>query len=237
MNTSATGCAKRSPEEKENSEGGAGEKFGVLRRIWLKVRYGSVIQECLERAGKLGFKVELYYLLRENGLNPVPGDYSHPKGGGEDYETGFLGREEMMAIARVPGGGVTENQVREWFDDGRTCFGLKQGGKILSYVWCNFRECRYLGLRIPLKDDEAYLFNTQTLRSHRGRNLAGLVRARLYRELSGRGMVHYYNVVSVFNRPSLRVKKKLGARKVKVFLYVGLTGIGRRTYRLMTFER
>jgi len=212
------------------------EKFGIFRRIWLKVRYGAVIQECLERIGKLGLKLELYYLLVENGSSRESSLLSNPPMMTEGFETGFFEPDEIMAVSRLPGSGVTEQQALEWFGKGRRCFGAKQGGKILSYVWCSFRECHFLNLRIPLKENEVYLFNTQTLRGHRGKNLAGFVRYRLYGELAGQGLVHFYSIVSVFNRPSLNVKKKLGARKVKLYFYLGLTKKWNRNFCLKEFD-
>jgi hypothetical protein len=211
----------------------ASEKFGIIRRIWLKVKYGTVIQEGLERFGKLGFKLELYYLFMENGLSP---GISIPPLETEGFETGFLGPGDMMAVAGTPWGGVTEKQVKERFEKGRMCFGAKKGGKVLSYVWCNFEECRYLSLRIPLRENEVYLYNTQTLRSYRGKNLAGLVRNRLYTELAGRRQTRLYSVVSVFNGTSLRFKHKMSAQAVSLYLSIGLMNRWERTYRLKTYS-
>jgi hypothetical protein len=209
------------------------ENSGILKRIWAKARYGVLFQECLDRLGRFGVKIEFFYLILDHGS--VSREISRIDRKGE-YETGFLKKPELMDLTEMPWSGLSEKQIISWLGRGRACYGLKESGKILSFLWCDFNECLHLNLRIPLEENEAYMFNGYTRVGSRGKNLIGILHSALYRELAAAGRNRLYSFVSAFNSPSLRIKKLIPSRRAKLYLHIGLKARWKRTYCLWSFH-
>ena len=74
----------------------------------------------------------------------------------------------------------------------------------------------------PLKDDEAYLCSAVTFRAYRGKNMAPFLRYELYKHLNQIGRTNFYSITEFFNTSAQKFKEKLGAKPIKLGLYVGL---------------
>jgi hypothetical protein len=98
---------------------------------------------------------------------------------------------------------------------------LKQNEEIMAFMWCNFDRCSWMH-DFTLKSDEAYLFGVFTYAKYRGKNLAPYLNSQMYKALSGMGRTRLFSLTACFNTPALNFKKKLGARYVKMGLFIKL---------------
>lgn len=193
--------------------------MNYLKYIRLKIRHNPFPRVILDALAKMGIKTQPYYLCVE-GLS----DRTLPP-----YETGFhqylfsfLGPEDMKKIGTIPHRFFSEQQLLSRLKKGQLCFAAKCRGKIAAFAWCNLEECHYDGCNFPLKNHEAYLFDTYTLNSFRGRGIAPYLRYHLYEELARMGRKRLYSVSERFNIPSIRFKQKLNAKFVGRGIYVEL---------------
>jgi Acetyltransferase (GNAT) family len=221
-------------ESKIRSRGQSGLEPGLIHRIRNKARYGLLIQEFLDRLQRLGLRFEPYYLERE-GL--FEGEIPSLETGFEEYQPGFLSPEEARAVSGLEERKIEDEKVLEWLKTGLKCFGVRYKGEVVSYVWCNFRECHYYLNPFPLKENEAYLFNSYTIRAHRGKNIAPYTRYRLYKELARTGRTNLYSITTYFNTSSRRFKEKLNARPAGLYFYVGLFKKWGRNFQIAKFGK
>ena len=138
----------------------------------------------------------------------------------ENMETCLPGPSDMKTIAENSEVPESEAALDKRLADGCICLAVKSKGDICAYSWCNLRNVAYRGLIIPLKDDEAYLFDARTFNAYRGKNIAPYVRHQLYSHLKNMGRSKFYSASSYFNKAAMIFKVKLGAKPVK--LYLGL---------------
>lgn len=164
--------------------------------------------DCL---GKIGIEIDLYYLVAEGLFNDTIPDL---EAGFDEYELGFLGPEDMKAISDIPHRGFSEDQLLLRLKEGKMCFGVKYGGTIAAFTWCNLDECHYKGYSFPLENDQAYLFDAYTMDSFRGKGIAPYIRYQSYKELEKIGRKTLYSISERFNLSSIKFKEKLNARLV-----------------------
>lgn len=196
----------------------AGE-IGILKRVWLKIRYRIVIQEALDRLSRVGIRIQPYFLELE-GL--FAGKFPQLESGFDEYEIGFLNPDEVKMAAVIPGRVIPEEKFLQRLLENKKCFTVKYQGKVVAYTWCDLTECHYLENRLPLKDNEAYLFDAFTSREFRGKNIAPYMRYQCYKELEKMGRCRLYSITSYFNSSARRFKEKLNAKSLELCLFVEL---------------
>lgn len=162
-----------------------------------------------------------FYLMREyliEGLNIVP------RLDLDRLESGFLPPEDISLISQNDEVPESEDVLIDRLKNNCRCLGLKDNGRLVAYTWCNLLEIDYEGLKnhIKLKEDEAYLFDARTFKSHRGKNLAPFLRYRLYKHLTKIGRIKFISASSVLNSSAIKFKEKLGAKKYILYLYISL---------------
>ena len=102
------------------------------------------------------------------------------------------------------------------------CLALKHQGRLVAFTWCDLNECTFRGHRFRLKDNEAYLFDMYTIEKYRGKGIAPYLRFQLYRELRKLGRVKLYSVSGYLNKSAVKFKDKLGAKQLKLGIYINL---------------
>lgn len=206
-----------------------------LKHLWDKFKYNPFMRVVLDGLTKMGIRISPYYLILE-GLS----DKNHPdlEKGFEEYDIGFLGAEDMKEISVIPGPDrrFSEEDLLLRLKQGKKCLGVKYRGKIVAFTWFGLVELSSRFLRFPLDDDEAYLFDTYTLASFRGRGLAPYIRYQCYKELARLGKDKLYSILFCFNGPAIRVKIKLNAKLIELGLYVELFKIWRFHWRLKKYN-
>jgi len=123
---------------------------------------------------------------------------------------------EMRLMASIPGRTFSEEELTKRLKEGKRCYGAKIEGRIAAFTWADLREFGTRTRRFLLQEDEAYLFDAYTLPGHRGKGLAPVVRYYAYERLEDMGKKRLYSITDFFNVPSLRFKKKLGAKIIEL---------------------
>jgi len=102
-------------------------------------------------------------------------------------------------------------------------------------MWIDFDVCNFTPHFIRLKNNEAYLFSMYTMHEFRGKNLAPYLRYKSYECLRKLGKDTFYSVSEYFNYSTLKFKKKLNAKNLKLILYIELFKKFRRSITLRKF--
>lgn len=171
----------------------------------------------LRRLRRVGIDIAPFLVVRE----PERADVDRSPAGG--LTLGFVDASAVPELVRLE----PENdpaQLGSWFDQGRLCFAVMDGDRMLAKMWCDLREFNYPPNRRALEADEAYLFAAFADPAVRGRNLAPVMRAACYDALRELGRTRFWSYSEYFNRPARRFKQKLGAQEVALRLHVGIAG-------------
>jgi GNAT superfamily N-acetyltransferase len=102
------------------------------------------------------------------------------------------------------------------------CFGLLKEDKLVASIWCDFKEFHYPPYHHFLKENEAYLYDARVAENYRGKNLAPYLRAQFYSALKQYSKDTFFSCSGYANTPAIRFKIKLGARFLKLGLYINL---------------
>lgn len=201
-----------------------------VRRTRAKLRYyraglslwgmgGRIIIDALT---KIGIIISPYYLVVEGLRN---GRLQHLEDGYADYEFGFLGPQDMTTLANLPGRIFTEEELLGRLQEGKKCFGAKHCGKVVAFTWCSFAPYAFEKQQVlPLRSNEAYLFDAYTVELYRGVGIAPALRYHCYQELAKMGRHRCYSITAAFNIPAINFKKKLHAQVLELGLFVELWG-------------
>jgi len=208
--------------------------MNTLKKLYRKYLYGQILTWILNALPSLGINISLFYLLLEGDFGTeipmCPDDF-------KGFTFGILDEEEIGIIANIPRRGIDSGVQIERHKKGMPCFGVKSNGEIVAFNWANLKECHSKWHRFSLKEDEAYLFDMYTLKSHRGKNIAPFLRHRTYRALKGMGKTKFYSYSSFLNKSAVRFKKKLNARILKLYLFVELFGMFERSWVLKNYKK
>jgi len=192
----------------------------LLQKIWEKYQNGLVMQVIFNYIAELGLFINPYYIFEERLSGEKHKEFRLEF---EKCEATYLGPEDMKEIDCIDGREFTEATLCERLTKGNKCFAVKIDGKIVGFTWCNFDVFEYPPTyKFKLKENEAYLFDTYVLKAYRGLNIAPFIRYSLYQELDKMGRNVLYSASVCFNTPAIRFKNKLGARVVKLLIYIEL---------------
>jgi GNAT superfamily N-acetyltransferase len=182
--------------------------------------FGLVPQILFDVLAKMKIFVIPYHLVAEGmrnaGPQPAAGKFA-------EYEFGFLGPQDMPAIAGIPGRELSLPHLLSRLQQGKLCFGAKYRGEIVAFTWWNLTEGTIWSHHVfPLGEREAFLFDAYTLERFRGMGIAPYLRYRCYEELAKLGREQCYSITAVWNPPAAKFKKKLGARVLELGVFVNL---------------
>jgi hypothetical protein len=203
-----------------------------LKRQQNTIRFGLVFQTIRHKLIEHGIEITPYYLMQEgiNHVAKIPVIHGNP----DEYSFEFL-RPEDMKIGAADGGLPEEKSIL-LLNTGQKCIGLKHNGEVAAYMWINLNEIDFTSLKIPLKSNEAYLWEMRTLESYKGKNLAPYLRFKSYEILKELNREVLYSVSVCFNTPTIRFKKKLNAKKLKLLLYIQLFNKFHRNFTLKSYK-
>lgn len=194
---------------------------GYIGHLGRKARYGGLPRLLVDGLALLGITLRPFYLHRE-GLA-----LAGPRAFGEHLtalEVGFLGRDEMAALAGLPGRNLPAPELLLRLKGGQKCLGVLSEGKVVAFTWCDLERCQYEGCPFSLGPDQAYLFDAYCSLEWRGRGLAPFVRYRAYQELALLGRTDLYSITDAFNVSARHFKEKLNAEALLLGLHVKLWG-------------
>ena len=191
-----------------------------LINITKAIKLGSVLNAIFWRLKNLGITLSPYYIIQEGEFYGQTKnwaglcDLSHNK---------FLGKDEIGEVALL-GGEADVKHLLHRLDLGHLCFGLFIDDKLVAYMWCDLKEFNHQPYRHFLEKNEAYLYDARVAPSYRGKNLAPFFRAQFYSALKQYSKDTFFSYSDFANTPAIRFKKKLGARFLKLCLYMNLWG-------------
>ena len=204
----------------------------IYVKIKRRLRYGLICYSLMEILKKIGIQVSPYYLYQEN----IPENTNDQlKKQAEEYSLEILGISEIKPLEekfRMKNG-----ELLKLLESGEECIGMRLSGEIVAFSWVNYNEIRHKLTNINLKNNEAYLKTMHTLESHRGRNLAPILRLKCYDILKHNGKDIVYSISEYWNGPAVRFKEKLNAKKLKLILYVEVFNKFKRTYILKSYTK
>ncbi len=203
------------------------------RKVKEKFRYGVATKVVLDRMAMVGFRVNPFYLIEERLFEDLGVKLEE---GFESFEISLLGPEDMEEIGRIPGYNPTTDQLLERLDKGQKCFGVKQEGRLAGFTWADLRECSDKWCKLPVEENEAYLFDAYTLEAFRGKKIAPFMRYYCYRALNQMGRDRFYSISEAFNSPSIRFKSRLKARCLSLWVAVEVFGRFGRCVKLKEYH-
>ena len=195
-----------------------------------RARLGDRIAEgILWRLERIGIRVKPFVTILEGsapaGLAPLAGDFAFS-------ELTAANVEELVALEP----GTTAERHLERFRQGKLCFGLWHGPRLVAKNWCDVDEINHPWGPSKLAAGEVYFFWAYSDPTYRGRNLAPALRIACYAEMRKRGYRRFHSISEFFNRPARRFKQKLGAVEQDARLYVSLFGRWSRTFTLKRYS-
>ena len=141
------------------------------------------------------------------------------------HEIVFLDRGDMKTMEALPDRRPTEAELLNRLNEDKVCIALKIGQEIAAFTWFDLKECNIKGIKGPLSDNEAYLFDAYTLPFYRGKGIAPFIRYRSYQELNNQGKQRFLSFSDYFNAPAIRFKQKLKAKPIELRIAVRLRGV------------
>jgi hypothetical protein len=193
--------------------------MNVIKKVKEKLDQGLFLRYLFDRLTAIGLEITPYYLVQEGLFDETGLDLKRKS---TQYASGFLEPSDMKAISSKAEVDYSEKILLDRMANGCRCFGIKHNDDVAAYSWCNLRECDFKWLPFQLKNDEAYLFDARTFKAYRGQNLAPYLRYELYKNLAQMERTKFFSISLLFNTPTIRFKKKLKARPLKLYVFVEL---------------
>lgn len=202
--------------------------MGFRENFKEKLRYSHFLRLVLDAIAKIGLRITPYYVVQEGIFGR---GFPSLEGERDGYRIRFLVEGDMKAMSGLRGGSVPQEQLNQRLKDGHCCIGLMYGDEMVAFNWANPNESSGDLSRFPLHKDEAYLYDMYTIPAYRGKRLAPYLRYQSYRHLSRKGMTRLYSISDALNTPSIKFKKRLSARFVKLGVSIKL--LNRREYNIV----
>ncbi len=193
-------------------------KISRIKWLWNIARHGLVLHGITNRLVRIGIDIAPYYWEHE-GIS----EYDPPeiKGNPLEYSIKYLNLEEVTLISvSVPG--FHKEEILDGFINGQLCVGLMRQNECAAYMFIELNDFIFKNRTFKLADNEAYLLNMWTFDAYRGMNLAPFLRYQCYLLLNDMGRDTTFSITAYFNKSSIRFKKKLNAKHLKLYMYVGL---------------
>ncbi|MDT0558712.1 hypothetical protein RM697_08640 [Ichthyenterobacterium sp. W332] len=116
--------------------------------------------------------------------------------------------------------GIDHKDLLNDLNNGDTCLGIKKNEDICIYSFIRHKSFSFRGRKFEIKPIEGYVHNTYTFEAYRGLNLAPYLRYQSYQHLKDKGVVKFYSISEFFNKPTLKYKKKLNVKRLKLYLSI-----------------
>lgn len=193
-------------------------KTSRIKRFWNIVRHGLFLYGVTNRLEHIGINIYPYYWVQEgiSGYDPP-----EIKGNKSEYSIKYLNLEEVtQIIGSVPG--FNKQEILDDFNKGQLCVGLMHLKECAAFMFIELNDFIIKKRTFKLADNEAYLLNMWTFDAYRGMNLAPYLRYQCYLLLNDIGRDTTFSNSAYFNKSSIKFKKKLDAKHLKLYMYLGL---------------
>ena len=210
----------------------AGKKDIFYRIKWLSaiIKNGLFWQGIRNRFARIGLDFMPYYWE----IGTVDIEPPRIRGDESKYEVAVFGEEEIAYINNKVIG-IGHKDLMSDLKSGDTCLGIKKDGEICVYSFIKNQTFYFRGRKFVLKPSEGYVYNTYTFEVYRGLNLAPYLRYQSYTYFKEKGIDTYYSLSEYFNKPTLKYKKKLQIKPLKLYLSVILFKKWKYNFTLKTY--
>ena len=193
------------------------KKFYKAQLIIFRIRHGLFLFTLRNILTRTGLDFDPYYWFQE-----IENSCEEPKirGNIKDYEIVYISSDEIKIMDKIRG--FNAQKLEHNMNKGQLCIGLKHNREIASLLFVELHNFEYKNRFFELEKHAAYLLNLYTFDAYKGKNLAPYLKYHCFKLLEKYEIDKLYSIISYFNTSSLKVKKKLRARKLKLYLYVGL---------------
>jgi GNAT superfamily N-acetyltransferase len=181
------------------------------------------------RLGRIGVSIKLYVTVREGEVQPDSELLN------DTFVFCELTEDHIDDLLQLDSLYYTTKRLTDWFKEGKLCFGLRDGERLVAKMWCDLAEVNWDPAYRKLKPQEAYLFAAFSDPEYRGQNLAPTLRAACYLALRERGRSEFYSHSEYFNLPARRFKQKLGGIEEDLQIEIRLFNKWSRTIILRRF--
>lgn len=198
-------------------------KYYRFKLPFLDIRHGLLLYTLKNLMSKLGLGISPFYWVQEDFH-----EYEFPLINDKKakYTISFLSDSDLKSMK-----GVISTRYK-----GTKIIGLKHNDQIAAFHCAEQRDFVFKGKEMKLKNNEVYLLNMYTFQNYRGRNLAPYLRHATYELLKGEGINTFYSISDYFNNSSHKFKKKLGAKRLQLFLSIALFNKYHRTFLVKTYN-
>lgn len=186
------------------------------------------VRALLRRLARIGIVLEPFLVVRE-GENRVGTAFASDR-----FSFVRLVKSDAAEIVQLDPS-KSEKEIRERFDEGKLCFGMRDGSRLIAKMWCDLEHFNYSPEWRRLAADEAYLYAASALPEYRGQSIAPTMRQAGYEMLRSMRRTRYCSYTDYFNMPARRFKDKLGARNEALRLHVTLFNRWSKTYTLRRY--
>lgn len=189
-----------------------------FKRYWDIINNGLLLFGIRNRLARIGIDIDPYYYVLEEA---EPCKEPIIKGNPEEYNLRYLNIDEVkLLISDRPK--VFFKEMIEGLKKGQQCIGLEHNGEIAAYMFIELNDFNFHKKTFKLKDNEAYLLNMWTFHKYRRKNLAPYLRYQSYRILEKQGRNIKYSITQYFNKSSIKFKKKLNSKHLKLYISIVL---------------
>jgi hypothetical protein len=194
-----------------------GDKKGASYRIkWMSniIKHGLFLHGVRNNLAKIGLDFMPYYWVEEaTSTIKIP----EIRGEDKDFKISIFGEEEINYIKSTIIG-IGEKDLLTDLKNGEICVGLKNKGAIAAYMFIKQKPFIFRKRQFNLKPSESYLHSMYTFEAYRGKNMAPYLRYHSYKLLKKEGVTSYFSVSEYFNKSTIKFKKKLNSKPVKLYL-------------------
>ena len=213
-----------------------GDKKGLSYRIkWMSniIKHGLFWHGVRNNLAKLGIDFMPYYWVKE-ATSPIrPPEI---RGDDKDFEISSFGENEINYIKNTIIG-IEQKDLLEDLKNGELCVGLKNKGNIAAYMFIKLKPFSFRKRVFDLQPTESYLHSMYTFEAYRGRNLAPYLRYHSYKILEEKGVTTYLSVSEYFNKSTIKFKKKLNSKHLKLYLSLVLFKKVALNFTLRTYDK
>lgn len=194
-----------------------GNKSGLKYRIqWMSniIKHGLFWHGVRNNLAKIGLDFMPYYWVQEATEAFTPPEI---RGDDKDFELLVFGEKEIAFIKSTIIG-IEDKDLFSNLKDGELCIGLKNKGNIAAYMFIKRKPFTFRKRYFNLKSNESYLHSMYTFEDYRGKNIAPYLRYHSYKHLQKEGVDTFLSVSEYFNKSTIRFKRKLMSKPLKLYL-------------------
>ncbi len=197
---------------------GREDKFYKIKWFWNIIRHGLFLHGVRNQMAKIGIDIMPYYWVQEATESIIP-----PKirGDASGYSVSYFGEKEITEVKNTIIG-IEGKDLLNDLKNGQLCIGIKHHEKIAAYMFIKRDSFTFREKTFDLKENESYMHSMYTFESYRGKNLAPFLRYNCYELAKEKGIDVNYSITEYFNKSTIKFKKKLKSRPVKLLISIVL---------------